>query len=182
MTTDKQTSSAPTAKTSQTLLGLQVPFHWLAGSTLVATYVVMLLGAYTSAIGAGLSCPDWPTCYGTVIPFLHPAIVADAPYSAWQIFAEWAHRGLAMIAGLLILGTAIAAWRTQRDRPVVVWSATSALVLLPIQVALGRFTVTRLLQPVIVTAHLGTAVLILVGLTTTTLAAWLYDTHALTTE
>lgn len=179
MTTDKQTSSAPTAKTNRTLLGLHVPFRQLAGGTLVATYVLMLLGAYTSAIGAGLSCPDWPTCYGTVIPFLHPEIIADSPYSAWQIFAEWAHRGLAMIVGIFILGTAVAAWRTQRDRPIVVWSATGALVLLPIQVALGRFTVTRLLQPVVVTAHFGTAVLILVGLTTTTLAAWVYDTHSM---
>jgi heme A synthase len=175
MTTDNQTRSTPTAETIRTMLRGQLTFRYLAGGTLVGTYVLMLLGAYTSAIGAGLSCPDWPTCYGTVIPFLHPEIIADSPYSAWQIFAEWAHRGLAMIVGVLILGTAVAAWRTQRDRPVVVWSATSALILLPIQVALGRFTVTRLLQPVIVTAHLGVAVLILVGLTTTTLAAWLYS-------
>jgi heme A synthase len=172
---DDQMSSIPTAETTRRTLRTRFTFQYLAGGTLVATYVLMLLGAYTSAIGAGLSCPDWPTCYGTIIPFLHPAIIADSPYSAWQIFAEWAHRGLAMIVGILIFGTAVAAWRTQRDRPLVVWSATSALVLLPIQVALGRFTVTRLLQPVIVTAHLGVAVLILVGLTTTTLAAWLYS-------
>ena len=135
----------------------------------------MLLGAYTSAIGAGLSCPDWPTCYGTVVPFLHPNVVANAPYSALQIFAEWAHRGLAMIVGFLILGTTIAAWRVERDRPVVVWSATIALVLLPVQVVLGRLTVTELLEPAIVTAHLGTAILILLGLTVATMSAWLYD-------
>lgn len=43
----------------------RIGYRHLAGVTLVGTYLVMLLGAYTSAIGAGLSCPDWPTCYGT---------------------------------------------------------------------------------------------------------------------
>lgn len=147
----------------------------LAGVTLVSTFVLMLLGAYTSAIGAGLSCPDWPTCYGTWVPFLHPELVAASPYSAWQIFAEWAHRGLAMLVGFLILGTALLAWRRQRDRPVVVWSAILAFGLLPIQVLLGRLTVTHLLKPVIVTAHFGIAVLILVSLTTTTVTAWFYN-------
>lgn len=140
----------------------------------MGTYVLMILGAYTSAIGAGLSCPDWPTCYGTWLPFLHPDIVAGAPYSVWQITAEWAHRALAMVAGGLILATAIAAWQLDR-RPLIVRSAGAAVVLLPIQVLLGRLTVTASLQPVIVTAHLGTAILILLSLTTATLSAWIYD-------
>lgn len=37
-------------------------YRHLASATLVGTYIVMLLEAYTSAIGAGLSCPDWPMC------------------------------------------------------------------------------------------------------------------------
>ena len=80
-----------------------------------------------------------------------------------------------MIVGFLILGTVVMAWKRQRDRLVMVWSAVLALGLLPTQVALGRFTVTQLLEPVIVTAHLGIAILILVSLTTTTLTAWFYD-------
>lgn len=54
----------------------------------MGTYVLMILGAYTSAIGGGLSCPDWPMCYGTVVPFLNPEIIANSPYSVLQIFAE----------------------------------------------------------------------------------------------
>lgn len=150
----------------------RVSYHHLAAGTLVSTYVVMILGAYTSAIGAGLSCPDWPACYGTVVPFLHPGIIADSPYSALQVFAEWAHRGLAMIVGLLILSTALIAWRTRR-RPLVVRSAVAAALLLPLQVVLGGLTVTEHLEPAIVTAHLATATLILVTLTTTTVASWL---------
>lgn len=76
-----------------------------------------------------------------------------------------------MVAGFLILGTAIAAWRVKRGSPWIRWSATFALLLLPVQVGLGGLTVTRLLQPVVVTSHLATAVLILVMLTTTFVAS-----------
>lgn len=147
-------------------------YYRFSGAVLVGTYVLMLLGAYTSAIGAGLSCPDWPTCYGTVVPFFNPEIVASSPYTALQIFAEWAHRGLAMIMGFAILGTAVAAHLLEKP-PIVRWSATVALVLLPIQVILGALTVTENLKPIIVTAHLGTAILILLGLATTTIVDWL---------
>lgn len=151
----------------------RIQYYHLSGLTLVLTYVVMLLGAYTSAVGAGLSCPDWPTCYGTWIPFLQPEIIAESPYSGLQIFAEWAHRGLAMLAGFFILGTAVAAWRVHREQPLIVWSATAALVLLPIQVLLGGLTVTQNLKPIIVTTHLGVSTLILLCLLTTFLVGWL---------
>ena len=175
---DNQATPASTANTVWNTLGSRIRFRHLAGGTLGLTYVLMLLGAYTSAIGAGLSCPDWPACYGAWVPFLHPGIIANSPYSAWQIFAEWFHRGLAMVVGFLILGMTLAAWRVQRDRPLVVWTATLALLLLPIQVVLGGLTVTRLLQPLIVTAHLGTAVMILLALMTATLTAWIYDCNS----
>ncbi|MFA9517009.1 heme A synthase [Halopenitus sp. H-Gu1] len=150
-----------------------VRYGHIAGLTLGLTYIVMLLGAYTSAIGAGLSCPDWPTCYGTWVPFLQPDIIANSPYSALQIFAEWAHRGLAMTAGLFIAGTAVGAWIVYSDDPLVKWSATTALVLLPFQVVLGGLTVTGNLKPIIVTTHLGVATLILLSLLTTVLTAYL---------
>lgn len=154
------------------LFDLDIRYAHLCGVTLVATYVTMLLGAYTSAIGAGLSCPDWPTCYGTLVPFLHPDIVANSPYSVWQIFAEWAHRGVAMTTGFLIFGTALTAWRWEPQRAVV-WPAIIAAVLLPVQVVLGGLTVTQNLRPVIVTVHLGTAILILISLTVSTTAVLL---------
>lgn len=131
-----------TRSAAQRVVAVDAGYQHLAGLTLVATYVTMLLGAYTSAVGAGLSCPDWPTCYGTVVPFFHPGIVADSPYSAWQILAEWAHRGVAMMTGILIFATALAAWRWQR-RPAVARPALLAAVLLPIQVVLGGLTVTQ---------------------------------------
>lgn len=156
-------------------LGGRLPYRYLSGITLGITYVVMILGSYTGAIGAGLSCPDWPMCYGTLVPFLDPQLIASSPYTPLQIFAEWFHRGLAMVAGFLILGTAVAAWRTQKDNPVIRWSAVLALVLLPFQVVLGGLTVTEQLDPFIVTSHLAFASLILVLLTTTYVGSWVYS-------
>lgn len=147
-------------------------FHHLSAVTLVGTYLLMILGSYTSAIGAGLSCPDWPACYGTVVPFLHPEIIATSPYSAVQIFAEWAHRGLAMVVGVLILSTAVAAWTTGQRR-VVLTPALFAALLLPVQVLLGGLTVTEGLEPVVVTSHLATATLILLLLSVATVGSWL---------
>ncbi|MGZ0747224.1 COX15/CtaA family protein [Haloparvum sp. AD34] len=159
-----------THSAAQRVFDIDAGYEHLVGLTLVATYVTMLLGAYTSAVGAGLSCPDWPTCYGTVVPFLHPGIIAESPYSAWQIFAEWAHRGVAMATGLLIFGTALGAWRW-RLRPAIARPALLAAVLLPIQVVLGGLTVTQSLQPIVVTSHLAVAVLVLVSLTASSAAA-----------
>jgi heme A synthase len=85
------------------LLGSRFTYTHFAGLTLALTYVLMLLGAYTSAISAGLPCPDWPTCYGMWVPFFHPTIVANAPYSAIRIFAEWTHRELVMIVRVFII-------------------------------------------------------------------------------
>lgn len=158
---------------TSSLTGRPVRYHHLSAVTLLVTYVLMLLGAYTSAIGAGLACPDWPTCYGTIVPFFSPEIMATTPYTPLQVFAEWAHRGLALVAGFLILVTAIVAWRKTETHSIVRWSATAAIALLPIQVVLGGLTVTQALQPAIVTAHLGIAILILLSLGTATLSSWL---------
>jgi len=155
-----------------TLIGGYVSYPAFAYGTVVLTWIVMMLGSYTGAIGAGLSCPDWPTCYGTFIPWFDPAIVANSPYTALQIFAEWFHRGMAMIAGFLILGTVVAAFRFYRSDRLVLWPAVAAVVLLPLQVVLGGLTVTERLNPFVVTSHLGTATLILVFLGISATAAY----------
>lgn len=137
-------------------------FRELAATTAGSTFLLILVGAYTKAIGAGLACPDWPTCYGTWVPFLHPEVMAGTPYTPHQVFAEWLHRTLAVTTGFLIVGTAVAAWRTGTfDRPEL--AAVLAAAFLPVQVVLGGLTVTENLQPLVVTAHLGTAVVIFAG-------------------
>jgi len=125
---------------------------------LVLALVVVVVGAYVRLSDAGLGCPDWPFCYGKPLPadIAHP----DALAKAWK---EMGHRYLAGTLGLLILALCVLAWRLRRSR-----ALTTTLVLVVIfQAALGMWTVTLLLKPAIVTAHL------LGGMATLSLLLWL---------
>jgi cytochrome c oxidase assembly protein subunit 15 len=115
----------------------------LVRSSAVATGVLMLLGVYTAAAGAGLTCEArWPLCDGAVFG-LFPA--------TWGSFVEWFHRLVAMLTGFLILGTTVSAWRRGAPRRVRL-ALAGATLLLPSQIVLGALTVTRY-ELVILTAH-----------------------------
>src|SRR4051812_15313353 len=113
----------------------RVLFERLALATLVGTFVLMMLGGYVKAIGGGLACPDWPKCYHSWYPFVGGAIppTEDGGFPAWMVGWEWTHRFVASIVGVMILSTAVAAWRLRPVEPRVRFYATAALVLLPIQ-------------------------------------------------
>jgi cytochrome c oxidase assembly protein subunit 15 len=126
-------------------------------AALCLTFVVIVVGAYVRLSDAGLGCPDWPLCYGKPIP----AEVADGHPVAKQ-WKEMGHRYLAGALGILLLGLCFLAFR-HRKAP----GLAAAIVLLVLfQAALGMWTVTLLLKPAIVTAHL------LGGMTIFALLAW----------
>jgi heme a synthase len=135
---------------------------------------VVVLGAYVRLSHAGLGCPDWPGCYGHLtvgraIENVHAANQAypDRPLEAGKALKEMVHRYLATALGLLILVIAAVAWRNRRDpqQPVTMPAFLIGLVIL--QGMLGMWTVTLLLKPLIVSAHL------IGGLTTMSLLWWL---------
>lgn len=106
-------------------------FRHLAATSAGLAFVLILLGVYTGASGAGLACAGrWPFCDGFL--GLFPA--------NWPSFVEWFHRFVAMIAGFLILGTAVAAYRGDHERRIVVASVV-AVVVLPVQILLGANTI-----------------------------------------
>ncbi|MDO8532434.1 MAG: heme o synthase [Dehalococcoidia bacterium] len=114
--------------------------------SIIATFVLVVLGGVVRVTGSGLGCPDWPLCHGSVIPPLNlPTLI------------EYSHRLAASLVSLLVLATAIVAWTARRnDRPVAL-AASIAFALLVAQVVLGGVTVLMELPPTIVTAHLATA-------------------------
>jgi cytochrome c oxidase assembly protein subunit 15 len=135
--------------------------HYLAGTTGL-TAVLMLLGVYTAAAGAGLTCAQrWPLCDGAVFG-LFPA--------DWMSFIEWFHRLVAMVAGFVVLGGTAYAWRAGLSRRVR-GALTVATALLPAQIALGALTVTEY-EWLILTAHFSTATIIYGGITLAT--AWAF--------
>lgn len=104
----------------------------LLPATVGITYVLLLLGIYTAAAGAGLTCgARWPLCDGAVFG-LFPA--------NWPSFIEWFHRLVAMTAGFMILGSAYGIWRYGNDRRITAAMAV-AVVFLPVQIWLGAQTV-----------------------------------------
>lgn len=128
----------------------------LAAATLLA-FGVVGLGAYVRLSDAGLGCPDWPGCYGQLVG------VPDAAHDAARAWKEMIHRYLAGTLGLAIGALTVLAWR-QRVRPLATTLLAGVVVC---QALLGMWTVTLLLKPVIVTAHL------LGGMTTLALLVWL---------
>jgi heme a synthase len=117
----------------------------------VATLLLMAVGSATRVMNAGLACPDWPLCYGQLIPTRQMNL---------QVFLEWFHRLDASAIGFSTLFLAGLAWWERQQLPKWLPGATIfALGLIVIQGALGAFTVTELLRFDIVTAHLGTALL-----------------------
>jgi heme a synthase len=129
----------------------------LAGALLAAAVVV--LGAWVRLTDAGLGCPDWPGCYGHLYPQM------DHGFS--KAIHEMIHRYFATTLGLVIVSLLLwAIWnRKSRDQPLI--PVAFLFVIVCLQGALGALTVTRLLKPLIVTAHL------LGGLTTLATLWWL---------
>jgi heme a synthase len=126
---------------------------------LLALYVALIvvpLGAYVRLSDAGLGCPDWPGCYGKLVGVPeHPdehAAAAQAfpgkPVEAGKAWKEMLHRYVAGTLGLIVFAACVLAWRR---RPVVSVLLVGTIVF---QALLGMWTVTLLLKPAIVTAHL----------------------------
>ncbi|OYD96244.1 heme A synthase [Nostoc sp. 'Peltigera membranacea cyanobiont' 210A] len=117
----------------------------------IATLILMAIGSATRVMNAGLACPDWPLCYGELVP---------AKQMNLQVFLEWFHRLDAALIGVSAIALFGLSWWRRRFLPSwLPWASTFALFLIVFQGILGGLTVTELLRFDIVTAHLGTALL-----------------------
>jgi protoheme IX farnesyltransferase len=113
------------------------------------TYFLVALGGTVRTTDSGLSCPDWPLCYGQAYAVID-----------YHTFLEQFHRYIAAIVSILVIALAISAILWARKERQVLIPALIAPVLLVIQIVLGGLTVLWKLPPTIITAHLGTALAI----------------------
>lgn len=142
------------------------PLRLLVGVSICVAFVVVVLGAYTRLVDAGLGCPDWPGCYGQlVVPSTDEQIAAaealfpDTPVDQAKAWTEMVHRYFATGLGILMIGIVVLAWyyKSSLRFPLVL------LALVILQGAFGAWTVTLKLWPQVVVAHLlgGFATLLL---------------------
>jgi heme A synthase len=121
---------------------------WFRGLSLVtalSVFALVVLGGVVRVTGSGLGCPDWPLCYGSVLPPL------DA-----EAIIEYSHRVVASaLVGPLVLATCGLAWIVFRSERWLTIPATAALLLLVAQAILGGVTVVNELPGEIVLAHLA---------------------------
>lgn len=153
---------------------MALAFRRLVFFTACFAFVVIVVGAYVRLEDAGLGCPDWPGCYGQLVgvpehahEIARASEAFDKPVDVDRARKEMFHRYIAGTLGLLIFAIAILAWRWRAALGQSPSLATGLVVLVAFQAALGMWTVTMLLKPVIVTLHL------LGGMTTLALLAWL---------
>ncbi len=124
-------------------------FQRLAAATTAATFILIAVGGLVRATDSGLGCPDWPRCFGKLVP--------PAEFHAW---IEHAHRLVASVIIVLVTVLAVAAWRTGQARGIR-WATIGAVALVLGQALLGAIVVWRRLEADSVTLHLATALALL---------------------
>ena len=150
-------------------------YHQAVLLTALLALTVIVAGAWVRLTDAGLGCPDWPGCYGQLLVPEESIDIQQAneafperPVETGKAWREMIHRYMASTLGLFILGLAAAALMRRRHDPLQPVKVPVALLFLVMfQGMLGMWTVTLLLKPLIVMAHL------MGGMTTLGLLVWL---------
>jgi cytochrome c oxidase assembly protein subunit 15 len=109
----------------------------IAFAIAIATWMVMAIGSATRVMNAGLACPDWPLCYGTVLP---------AEQMNLQVFLEWFHRLVASTVGFATIVLCGASWYFRQSLPKwTPWATSGSFSLVVFQGILGGLTVAVML-------------------------------------
>jgi heme a synthase len=166
-------------------------FQKIATAALVSVLILLFVGAIVRVTGAGLGCPDWPKCWGCLIPpwkveqvdlsridfekfqqkaarlGRHPDTVTPEHiienFNPRHVWTEFINRLFALPVGLFSLATMVAAFGQPRQRRVVWWSSLASLILVGANAVLGAMVVYSGLKPGVLTLHMALAML-LVGL------------------
>jgi protoheme IX farnesyltransferase len=136
-------------------------FRYLLLTASILTFLLIVMGGIVRVTESGLGCPDWPTCFGRLIP--------PPRLDSW---IEYTHRMIAALTTPFILASAVIGWWKYRSIRWVSRPPMIALVFLVIEITLGAITVITELPPEIVAIHLGTALIVLALMLTATVNAF----------
>tara|TARA_B100001093_G_scaffold323796_1_gene308968 strand:- start:2204 stop:3250 length:1047 start_codon:yes stop_codon:yes gene_type:complete len=152
-------------------------FRGLATLTLAAVYFLILVGASVRASGAGMGCPDWPTCFGQWVP---PTAESQLPANYQEVYAElgygdtrfnvvktwteYLNRLIGVTIGLLIFATAWVSMPLRRLDASITTASVMAFLMVGFQGWLGSRVVSSNLQPGMITLHMLMALAIVATL------------------
>ncbi len=145
--------------------------------TVAAVFILIGVGSTVRATGAGMGCPDWPTCFGQLIP---PTDVSQLPpnyqeiyrdrgyanteFNALKTWTEFFNRLTGVTIGFLSIWTLWAGWRIRREMKPAFWYAVSAFLLVGFNGWLGKVVVSSNLHPVLITTHMMASLLVVASL------------------
>lgn len=142
-------------------------FWWCAALTVATIYSLIMVGGIVRATGAGMGCPDWPTCFGQWVPPTHesqlPAdyqqIYADRGYAETtfnvrKTWTEYLNRLLGVFTGFTILLTLLFSIPFRRTEPRVFWYSFAGFILVGVQGWLGARVVASNLMVGMITIHM----------------------------
>ena len=148
-------------------------FRRLGTLTIFAVYFVILIGGIVRASGAGMGCPDWPTCFGQWVP---PTQESQLPANYHEIYAqrgyentqfnpvktwtEYTNRLIGASTGLLILLTAWSSRIFLKTDKSIFYLSLSSVFLVGFQGWLGSSVVASNLKPLMITLHMLLALFI----------------------
>ncbi|MCS7161790.1 MAG: COX15/CtaA family protein [Bacteroidia bacterium] len=156
-------------------------FRRLALLTFFLLFAVVFAGAAVRILEAGMGCPDWPTCYGQLIPPVYESQLPPdyrqrfavggklaEPFDPLKTWAEYLNRLLAIVAGIGILGMVAYSWVFLRTQTRLLFYTTALPILLLLQALLGWRVVATYLAERMITLHM----IFTLALTLCTLLAW----------
>jgi len=147
-------------------------FRRLGTLTIFAVYFVILVGGIVRASGAGMGCPDWPTCFGQLVP---PTSEAELPENYHEIYSvgyantdfnviktwtEYLNRLTGVTIGILIFLTLWSSRSYLKTDKAVFYLSLAAFLLVGFQGWLGAMVVKSHLHPLLITVHMLVALFI----------------------
>ncbi|TGD78892.1 COX15/CtaA family protein [Hymenobacter wooponensis] len=177
-------------------------FRFIGILTVVAVYILILVGGIVRSTGSGMGCPDWPRCFGTWVPptdisqlpsnykeiytaqrveknkklaaklermgfhqvagdiFAHPTQYIETDFNPVKTWIEYVNRLVGALIGVFVFLTVVFAVPYWKQDRVVFWLAFGSFLLTGVQGWLGSLVVSTNLLPIMVTIHMGLALLI----------------------
>jgi cytochrome c oxidase assembly protein subunit 15 len=148
-------------------------FRQIGMITIIAVYFLILVGGIVRASGAGMGCPDWPTCFGQLVPPTHESQLppnyheiyaergyANTDFNPVKTWTEYLNRLAGVTIGFLIILTAWYSRVYLKGDKAVFFLSLSILFLVGFQGWLGSAVVASNLQPFMITLHMLVALAI----------------------